>query len=358
MSILKHIDILKQEWRIVLASSSPRRKEILGELQLPFEVITSAVENNMSEEERKTLRNLGAEKYTVELARRKCLAVTGKVLTTPLRSEDDRRKHVLVIASDTCIEQDIIEEDTGDGSCVPEDYDEAALPHDKGKAKQRKAGQDEDGADVLEPPVDPDAHDSTRTTERQTDQKTSKAVEDAAAPGAGATGNTLKIPPSLSQNRTPTRILDKPANPDDAVRTLKTLRGKSHRVVTGVALCWIFANNPHNPDSKDVTVRDLFAETTIVKFRNLSDLAIERYVATGEPLDKAGSYGIQGLGGLLVEGIQGCHRNVIGFPLSAISEKIAGRLDEYTEGRLKMQFNVDVRQPAGASSFSDAAAAY
>ncbi len=354
MSILKHLDILKQEWRIVLASSSPRRKEILGELQLPFEVITSTVEDNMSEEERKSLRDLGAEKYTVELARRKCLAVTGKVLAAPLRSQDDRRKHVLVIASDTCIEQDIIEEDTGDSSCVP-DYAEVALLHE-GRA-EGKAGQDKDGAD--EPPVDPDAHDRTRKTERQTDQKTSKAVEDpaAAAPGAEArTGSTL-IPPSLSQKRLSTRILDKPANPDDAVRTLKTLRGKSHRVVTGVALCWIFANNPHNPDSKDVAVRDLFAETTIVKFRNLSDDAIERYVATGESLDKAGSYGIQGLGGLLVEGIQGCHRNVIGFPLSAISEKIAGRLDDYAEGRLKMQFNVDVRQPAGASSSSDATAA-
>ncbi len=99
--------------------------------------------------------------------------------------------------------------------------------------------------------------------------------------------------------------LGKPSNREEAVKFLKLLSGRTHEVITGYAII-----------SKEDTVTGF--ERTLVKFRNLDDELIEWYVETGESMDKAGGYGIQGLGGILVKGIEGDFYNVVGMPMEAV----------------------------------------
>lgn len=99
-----------------------------------------------------------------------------------------------------------------------------------------------------------------------------------------------------------TRVLGKPADRDDAAAMLASLSGREHHVVTGVAV-----------RHRGVVHADL--ETTRVRFRELDDREIAWYVATGEPDDKAGAYGLQGAGAVLVREIRGSDTNVIGLPL-------------------------------------------
>ena len=101
------------------------------------------------------------------------------------------------------------------------------------------------------------------------------------------------------------RIYGKPDSPEEACSMLRELSGRSHRVITGVCLI------AHNGIS-------LFSETTEVTFRELSDEEIDTYVSTGEPLDKAGSYGIQGKGNALVDHIEGDYDNVVGLPVQKL----------------------------------------
>lgn len=107
------------------------------------------------------------------------------------------------------------------------------------------------------------------------------------------------------------RILGKPMDRADAVDTLRSLSGGDHLVMTG--FCVIEA----------ATGRVVQAnETTRVFFRRLTDAEINAYVDSGEPMDKAGSYGIQGLGAILVEKIEGCYFNVVGLPVTRLSQVI------------------------------------
>lgn len=111
-------------------------------------------------------------------------------------------------------------------------------------------------------------------------------------------------------------FLGKPADADDARRMLRRLSGKSHRVVSGIALVC----------EEKGFCRSAVA-TTRVFFRPLSRNDVAWYVATGEPMDKAGAYGIQGKGGFLVERIEGSFSNVVGFPIERFFElwQAAGR---------------------------------
>ena len=96
-------------------------------------------------------------------------------------------------------------------------------------------------------------------------------------------------------------ILGKPHDEADAWRMLELLSGRTHSVFTGVAVI---------SNGKLTT----FAEETRVTFFTLDDREIARYIAAGEPFDKAGAYGIQGAGALLVKGIEGDYYNVMGLP--------------------------------------------
>jgi len=117
------------------------------------------------------------------------------------------------------------------------------------------------------------------------------------------------------------KILGKPVHQEEARQMLKALSGKQHQVITGVALC-TSAREPV-----------CFAEVTQVKFRELADYEITSYINSGEPFDKAGSYGIQGIGGAFVESIVGCYYNVVGLPMPRlILELRAFGFDIFAQG--------------------------
>jgi septum formation protein len=100
-------------------------------------------------------------------------------------------------------------------------------------------------------------------------------------------------------------LLGKPADGRDAARMLRALRGRTHQVITGVALV-----------APATGREETAAVTTLVTMGDYGDADIEAYVATGEPLDKAGAYAVQGVGGRLVARVDGCFTNVVGLPLS------------------------------------------
>jgi septum formation protein len=97
-------------------------------------------------------------------------------------------------------------------------------------------------------------------------------------------------------------ILHKPANVDEAVRMLERLSGRTHQVLTSVAV--------HHAN-----LAEQFTQISAVRFATLSAASIKAYCATGEPYDKAGGYGIQGLAALFVEHIEGSHSGIMGLPL-------------------------------------------
>ncbi|MFR3273490.1 MAG: Maf family protein [Slackia sp.] len=111
-------------------------------------------------------------------------------------------------------------------------------------------------------------------------------------------------------------IYGKPEDEAEAHRILGELSGRAHQVITGVSV-WL-AGAPANEEDISIAFRS-FAETSHVVFKELDDELIERYIATGEPMDKAGAYGVQGKGGeMLVERVAGDFDNVVGLPVKRL----------------------------------------
>ncbi len=101
------------------------------------------------------------------------------------------------------------------------------------------------------------------------------------------------------------QIMGKPSDPRDAIRMLTALAGRMHEVITGVCVL-----------REESVFTDV--SSTAVWFAPMSQYDIEDYVATGEPMDKAGAYGIQGLASRFVERIDGSYSNVVGLPVAAV----------------------------------------
>lgn len=231
MSFLQLLPSLRERTYLVLASGSPRRKEILGQLDLPTSPLPTDVEETMDFAEREGMRADSAERYVVQLAERKLAAAV------------DRLR--LALADSTADEEALL---------------------------------------VL---------------------KTGKKLLVIAA-------DTVVVGP----NR---RILEKPVSDEQALEYLRELSGQTHNVLTGVAVQLL----DKAVGSELQTEFSLsFLDSTAVVFRELSEPTMEAYVQTGEPNDKAGGYGIQGLGGMLVQEIRGCFWNVVGFPLSRMGQEL------------------------------------
>lgn len=109
------------------------------------------------------------------------------------------------------------------------------------------------------------------------------------------------------------RILGKPSSRAHARRMLRSLSGRSHQVMTGLAV--LQYPGPY---------MQVTTALTNVRFRVLTEAIIDAYVQTGEPMDKAGAYGIQARGGALVEAIHGCYFNVVGLPLFSLCKLLEG----------------------------------
>lgn len=106
------------------------------------------------------------------------------------------------------------------------------------------------------------------------------------------------------------QILGKPKDEADAFKMLKLLSGKAHQVFTGVTIV-----------DEAGESNSFFESTDVVMYEN-SDELIKKYIATGEPMDKAGAYGIQGKGAVLVKEIKGDYNNVVGLPLSRVCKEL------------------------------------
>ena len=118
-------------------------------------------------------------------------------------------------------------------------------------------------------------------------------------------------------------LLGKPKDPEDARRMLRSLSDRDHEVLTGIAL-----EEPGKGSASDV-------DETRVRMAPLTDEEIAWYVDTGEPMDKAGAYAIQGLGSLFVEAVDGNHSNVVGLPVPAtyrLFAKLGYDLKSFREG--------------------------
>jgi septum formation protein len=110
-------------------------------------------------------------------------------------------------------------------------------------------------------------------------------------------------------------VMGKPADAADATRMLLLLSGRTHHVVTGVAVVWGFQSPP---------AVEIAAELTQVTMQTLSPQEVSRYVTSGEPMDKAGAYAIQGYAGRWIPRINGCYFNVVGLPLALVASLLEG----------------------------------
>ena len=117
-------------------------------------------------------------------------------------------------------------------------------------------------------------------------------------------------------------LLGKPRDKADAVRMLRMLSGRKHEVITAVCLI-----GPHRQDSdtKNPLFVDVRSETTTVTMKSISAAEIQAYVASGEPMDKAGAYAIQGGAAMWIPEIQGDHSNVVGLPVSLVRTMLQER---------------------------------
>lgn len=112
-------------------------------------------------------------------------------------------------------------------------------------------------------------------------------------------------------------ILGKPADKEDAVRMLKKLQGGSHQVYTGVTLAWKYQNMS--------AMYATFSECTDVTMYSMNEEEIKKYVDSGEPMDKAGAYAIQGLCAAYIQGICGDYNNVVGLPVGRVCQELRQR---------------------------------
>jgi septum formation protein len=130
-------------------------------------------------------------------------------------------------------------------------------------------------------------------------------------------------------------ILGKPVDAEDAVRMLRMLSGRVHKVITGV--CLAVASDqlpvaskaaPHSDERLKTPNPDMRvnSETTLVTMTQLSDDEIREYVATGEPMDKAGAYAIQGMASRWIPRVEGDYSNVVGLPIALVYRMLGGRL--------------------------------
>jgi septum formation protein len=118
-------------------------------------------------------------------------------------------------------------------------------------------------------------------------------------------------------------VLEKPTDDADSKRMISTLSGRQHDVHTAVVIYSNFHTTTEKNVARPLSLYKSFVVTSGVQFAQLTELDIDAYVASGEGKDKAGSYGIQGLGGQMVESINGCYFNVMGLPIHALSKSLA-----------------------------------
>jgi septum formation protein len=233
---------------LVLASASPRRRELLTQAGFTFQVYPAQISEDPHPDEDPIA-------YVVRLAREKAEAVFRHLTCDPA-----------IFAGEIALKgRDFSRADSNSkktGALVPEGRPSKGLPYTPASLPRASAALQVLGADTT---VTLDNH-----------------------------------------------ILGKPSDPADAARMLRLLSGRTHRVITGIAVV--------TPAHIEVA-----AEVTGVQFLTLSDTEIAAYIATGEPMDKAGAYAIQGHAARWIPRIVGDYFNVVGLPIALVSTLLDAR---------------------------------
>ena len=227
--------------KIILASASPRRRELLTQIGLDFDIVVSETEEKITSTE--------PAKVVEELSTQKAEAVWEK-----LRS--------MTASQGSVTNAERLDEGSG-------------------------VSRTDEGSEVFEP-------EQTSGETTMTDTLVLGADTVVACDG---------------------KILGKPADTEAAATMLTMLQGRGHEVYTGVTILY-----EENGERKTLT----FHEKTIVHFYPMTDAQIREYVATGDPMDKAGSYGIQGFCARYIRGIEGDYNNVVGLPVGRVYQELHG----------------------------------
>lgn len=227
--------------KIILASASPRRRELLSQIGLDFEVVVSETEEKITSTE--------PAKVVEELSAQKAEAVWEKLCS-------------MTASQGSVTNAERLEE--GSGVSRPDEGSEGFDPEQK-SGETTITGIIVLGADTV-----------------------------------------------VASNG---KILGKPADTEAAVAMLTMLQGRGHEVYTGVTILY-----EENGERKTLT----FHEKTTVHFYPMTDAQIREYVATGDPMDKAGAYGIQGLCARYISGIAGDYNNVVGLPVGRVYQELHG----------------------------------
>lgn len=225
--------------KIILASASPRRRELLTQIGLDFDIVVSETEEKITSTE--------PAKVVEELSAQKAEAVWEKLCS-------------MTASQGSVTNAERLDEGSG-------------------------VSRTDEGSEVFEP-------EQTSGETTMTDTLVLGADTVVACDG---------------------KILGKPADTEAAVAMLTMLQGRGHEVYTGVTILY-----EQNGERKTMT----FHEKTIVHFYPMTDAQIREYVATGDPMDKAGSYGIQGFCARYIRGIEGDYNNVVGLPVGRVYQEL------------------------------------
>ena len=276
--------------RIILASTSPRRRELLEQIGLHFEVITSHVEEKVSSRR--------PDEVVEELSRQKAEAVAQELDLQDLRAEEEPfvyagtdGKEPLVYAGTDGKEPLVYAGTDGKEPLVYAGTDGKEPLMDVGT--DGKEPLEHVGTAVKEPHVE-------MTPEAELCQRRQEAVLVIGADTVVALDGA---------------ILGKPEGKQEAYSVLKSLQGRGHEVYTGVTLLYRAAGAQE-------WVQKCFHERTKVNFFPMEEAEIREYVNTEDPLDKAGAYGIQGFCARYISGIEGDYNNVVGLPVGILYQKI------------------------------------
>lgn len=227
--------------KIILASASPRRRELLTQIGLDFEVVVSETEEKITSTE--------PAKVVEELSAQKAEAVWEKLVS-------------MTASQGSVTKAERLDEGSG-------------------------VSRTDEGSEAFEP-------EQTSGETTMTDTLVLGADTVVACDG---------------------KILGKPADSEAAAAMLTMLQGRGHEVYTGVTILY-----EENGERKTLT----FHEKTTVHFYPMTDAQIREYVATGDPMDKAGAYGIQGFCARYIRGIEGDYNNVVGLPVGRVYQELHG----------------------------------
>lgn len=303
-----------RQMRIILASASPRRKELLEQIGLHFEVVTSCVEERVS--------SVRPDKVVEELSCQKAEAV-GEMLCREMDGSDKEQFSQMMDAASeeqSCQGTDA----SGEKQCCKKTdaSDEKQSCQKMNVAGEGQSCQKMDAADEKKPCQGKNAADeelpcqgTDAASEKQFCQKMDAASEGQICPGVDVTKEALLIIGADTVVALDGAILGKPLDGEEAFKMLEHLQGREHQVYTGVTLLY-------RPVGAAEWIRKCFHEQTRVHFYPMTEKEIAEYVSTGDPLDKAGAYGIQGFCARYVRKIEGDYNNVVGLPVGRLYQEI------------------------------------